>query len=506
MNFSRWFFGLGTTSIPLVGSVPITHDGDQWTSPHWSLEQPLFRLPNGDTWLIQDACQGVLILGATGSGKTSGSGDSLAGTLLRLGAGGLVLCVKTGEADDWRDIVRQAGREKDLIRVTEKEHGFNVFEYELRRSGRGAGLTLNLVNLFRQLQDLVEAGNGRKVGPDFWERACGRCLSNAIQLQASRNAPFTLRDVREIISSSPHSPQQAVSDEWEKNSLCAQAMEEVADRLETEYDLKTAVDYFSVDVPNMGDKQRSGIFETWEGLADPLLRTPLRQKFCEETTWTPEDAFIRGKIILLDLPVKEFEFAGKMAGVIAKYMCQKAVERRAPGDDCARRPFFIWADEFENFATSYDNLFQKTARSSKAITVYIGQNIPGILASLGGQTGEPFMRALLGNLTTQIFHANAEPQTNLYAAETIGKDWRKLQTISAGESHQRLAPGLTGNLSANTSLAEHLDYLVQPVEFQKFRTGGARDDLIVDAIFFQGNRTFSDGSNFSRVYFTQRKR
>lgn len=506
MNWQSLCDWLVSYKPPLSRPVGIIQQDGSAFCEKWVLETPIFDLPTGDAWTLADACQGTLILGATGSGKTSGSGDALALKLLRLGAGGLVLCVKVGEASYWQEIARLAGRQKDLVRVTEKEHGFNVFEYELRRSGRGAGLTLNLVNLFRQLQDLVEANNGRKVGPDFWERACVRCIANGIELQASMDTLFTLRAIREIINTAPRNAVQLKSEKWQAQSYCAHVLDEVVDRKASSYDLTAAFQYFTQDIPNMGDKQRAGIFETWEGLADPILRTPMRQKFCEETTWTPEDAIERGKIVVIDLPVKEFDFAGKLAGVIAKFMCQKAVERRPGGDERTRRPFFIWADEFENFATTYDNLFQKTARSSKAVTVYIGQNIPGLLSAMGGQSAEPFMKALLGNLTTHIYHANAEEQTNRFAADTIGRDWQERRSISAGESQSRLAPILTGNTSANASISEQLEHIILPVEFTRMRTGGTRNRRIVDALFFQASRTFADGNNFCTVHFAQRRK
>lgn len=494
---------VGGSPIPLSKPVEITRADEGYYCREWQLDSPIFLLPSGDKWTISDACQGVLIAGATGSGKSSGSADCLALKLLRLGAGGLVLCVKTDEGNYWEEIAKLTGRENDLVRVTEKDHGFNVFDYELKRCGRGSGLTVNLVNLFRQLQDLVEANGGRKIGPDFWERACIRAIGNAIELQAALPGKFNLSSIREIINSSPKSLEEANSSEWLENSVCAQACETSMND-PSRYESLQAAEYFNRDIPGMGDKQRAGIFETWEGLADPLLRTPLRQKFCEATTWTPEDIIKDGKIVIIDLPVKEFDFAGKMAGVIAKFCFQKAVERRGSGNECFRRPCFIWADEFENFATSYDNLFQKTARSSKVCTVYIGQNIPGILASLGGQSGEPFMEALLGNLTTQIFHANAEAKTNRYASEAIGKDWQIRESTSSGSSHNRIAPYFSGSMNSNISKSEHLEYIVQPIEFTKMRTGGLRNNRIVDGIFFQASRTFKDGNNFQKVYFKQR--
>jgi hypothetical protein len=492
--------------IPLSKPVTIRETEGSFESNDWSLDTPIFRLPTHDTWNVGDACQGVLILGATGSGKSSGSADALARKFLNLGAGGMVLCVKVGEGDYWSKLAKEHGREKDILRVTEKEHSFNIFEYELHRSGRGSGLTLNLVALFRQLQDLVEASGGKKMAPDFWERACVRLISNAIQLQMILPEPFTLAGVSDLINSAPRTDDEADDPKWRQASKCARACDLGLKQSPKEYDIQRAASYFLNDFPAMGDKQRAGILETWEGLADPMLRTPIRQKFCTTTSFTPEDAIEKGKIIILDLPVKEFDQAGRIAGVIVKFLFQKAVERRAGGPEERRRPCFIWADEFQHFVTTYDMVFQQTARSSKTSTVYIGQNLPTVLAQLGGQTGEPYMRGLFGNLLTKIFHANDEEQTNKFAAGVIGEDWQDVQSSSFGTSKGVLAPPLGGTKSVNTSIAPQLKHVVLPIEFARLRTGTLRNNRIVDAIFFQAGRKFKNGHNFVRCYFTQGKR
>src|SRR5215467_6345132 len=70
----------------------------------WPLNLPLvhFSRLRADFWTLADACQGVLIQGENGSGKTSGSGQIFAKKYLENGFGGLVLCFKTDEADLWR--------------------------------------------------------------------------------------------------------------------------------------------------------------------------------------------------------------------------------------------------------------------------------------------------------------------------------------------------------------------------------------------------------------------
>jgi hypothetical protein len=50
---------------------------------------------------------------------------------------------------------------------------------------------------------------------------------------------------------------------------------------------------------DLAPKTRSIIVQSLTSLLDPFMRSPLRELFCTDTTFTPEDAQ-RGKIILLD--------------------------------------------------------------------------------------------------------------------------------------------------------------------------------------------------------------
>lgn len=80
----------------------------------WDLDSPLLYFSDhaGDAWRIRDACEGTQIFGATGSGKTSGSGRALARSFLQNDFGGLVLCAKTDEPELWFRYAEEAGRER----------------------------------------------------------------------------------------------------------------------------------------------------------------------------------------------------------------------------------------------------------------------------------------------------------------------------------------------------------------------------------------------------------
>jgi hypothetical protein len=217
----------------------------------------------------------------------------------------------------------------------------------------------------------------------------------------------------------------------------------------------------------------------------------LRNLFCTDLNFQPEDTF-NGRIIILNLPVKEFNELGQFAQVLFKFVWQRAVERRVPPGtsraDAEKtiRPVFLWADESQFFATSYDALFQSTARSSRACTVYLTQNLPSYLATFSGSNARAQAEAFLGNLQTKIFHANGDPTTNNWAAESIGRT-RQVQ-FYGGMSEGLGAKGGAGNLNQSAGGSQVFEYLVQPQEFTMLKTGGSECDLKVDGIIFQGGR------------------
>src|SRR5687767_13142327 len=81
----------------------------------FSLDTPLLYLSSSDAWTIRDACEGVQVFGAIGSGKTTGSGAALARAYLRAGFGGLVMCAKPEERQLWQQYAEETGRSEHLV-------------------------------------------------------------------------------------------------------------------------------------------------------------------------------------------------------------------------------------------------------------------------------------------------------------------------------------------------------------------------------------------------------
>jgi type IV secretory pathway TraG/TraD family ATPase VirD4 len=470
----------------------------------FSLEAPLLHLSPADVWTVGDACQGTQIFGATGSGKTSGSGQAIAKAFLRAGFGGLVLTAKPDECKLWQRYAAETGRTEALMRFSLAEPWrFNFLDYEARRPGRGGGLTENLAALFSSVLEVAERRSGHS-SADYWQRATRQLLRNAIDLCLLAAPSLTLFDLYRVITSAPHDTEQRDSPSWREASLCFRYLteadaRELSESQRSDFDLVAR--YWLEEFPTLAEKTRSVIVSGFTSMADGFLRGPMRELFCTSLSILPEMTH-EGAVIVLDLPLKEFGEVGILAQVIFKLLWQQATERR----DVARhpRPVFLWADEAHFFLHTYDALFQTTARSARACTVYLTQNLPNYLAALGGERGRDQAHALLGNLQTKFFHANADPETNRWAADLFGQTWQHRSSSSATRQPRGMTPAQE-RYSTTAGSAEQLAYEVLPHAFTVLATGGSASGFIVEAIAAQGGRSWrAGGRNHLRVRFSQK--
>lgn len=475
-------------------------------------------------WTVGNAVEGVQIFGGIGSGKTSGSGRTLALKYLAAGFGGLVLTVKPDECEEWEKYCRLTGRSDDLIIVSPR-HGnyFNFLEYESTSHKDGEqSLTENLVQV---LKTVISAANDKSIGGGddrFWETAQDMLLSNALDLCLLAEGRVTVKMLYDIVQDAPR-PGRNVADppQETRRNACLEALDKafsrmpewtakylrsapdaVIDKLRSASDEEGKLfirenapeirtyffveDFFRRTFRQVPEKTRSIIDFTFSGFLYGLLRDPVYSLFARHPcNFTPDDCF-KGKIIIVDLPVKLYHKVGRDCQILMKYIWQRAMEKRGktgPDD----RPVFLFADEAQNFLHEHDAMYQATARSSKIATLYISQNIPNYYASMGGFSPENRVKSFLGTLATKIFHANADTQTNQYASELIGlTEWRK------DSSSQ-------GVLSFSSEMAP----AIRPEEFSKLKTGGSRNGMKTQAYVHVQSTLTDKNNNYLKATFSQ---
>lgn len=474
------------------------------------LTATLLRWSKYDAFSLADAFEGSLILGATGSGKSTGSGQAIALAYLKAGFGGLVLTAKAGEAALWKSYCRKARRSRDLyIFKPSGKWRFNFLDYELRRPGKGAGLTENIVHLFSECLQVAErqSGQGGREDEGYWRRALHQLLRNTVDLLVMAKGAITVSDLYRIIVTAPTSAAQVSSDGWKKQSFCFECLRAADANRKTksqQRDFDIVTDYFLAEFPNLSDKTRSVIVSTFTSMVDVLNRGVLSELFSGHTNLTP-DAIDKGAIIVIDLPVKEFAQVGQFAQVLWKVAFQRAMERRNLRGK--PRPVFLWADECQFFTTSYDQQFQTTCRAARVATVYLTQSISNLYAALGGNDlGKSQTDSLVGNLNLKCLHANGDPVTNEWAATLIGRCRQFL--VNSNSSQQQQGGwnplGYAQGPTTSAGVSETIDFEVQPRRFTTLRRGGRANRKQVDGILFAGGKIFSTtGRTWMPVTFRQ---
>lgn len=462
---------------------------------HTVLEHSIAQFPINESYAdhlsVDDLLRGLMIFGGTGSGKTTGSGAFLASSLLALGCGGLVLCVKGEECSNWENYAYAMGREDDLIIFGfNRGYAFNFLEHELNRQGQGAGLTENLFAIFSELRELLASGLGME-SDRFWQESAERVFKNAVDILVVSQGTLSLLDIQRLVETAPRNVAETQAESWQEESFLGQCLASGMAQLEDlddvrAHDFKLASRYWLDEFPRMAERTRSSIVSTFNNMLSNLTRGAVRPLISNPTNVIPEDAF-EGKIIVLDLPVHEYGLAGRMVQVIFKYLWQKAVLRRSITQDTL--PVFLWADECQEMVTRNDRSFLNVERSYRATTIYLTQN----LANIKDVVGERNAEALLASFQNFIFHANSDHLTNQWAAQKIGQRWQKQVSTSANQS----LGGSGGSYSSTSS--EVYKYQVEPSDFLALRNGGALNHYLVDGILLRASRPWLQTAAFHRL-------
>jgi|GEM_PF-3284942 hypothetical protein len=465
------------------------------TKPRVDLDRPLLSLSGSnhpdDDFTLRHLFENVFISGSTGSGKSSGSGSAIASALLDARGllpeeyiGLIVFIYKQSDVEDWLRMAFQAGRQDDVIHI--QSHHANVFnileQYKDQEPMNAVNALLNVSGL------MAESGKGEE---EFWQLQKSKALDRLIRLNKICGQPLSIETLYHLHNSAPVDSEQVKSKEFREQSFCwnmlAMSIEKVG---ENHPDFKMVYNYFVREMPFLDDRTASNIRTMVGGILEPFISSSiLKQMFCGSSKLQLDDVFT-GKIVLLDIPVQTHEYVGKIAQIMFKYAFQKAVEKR--NLETHPNPVIFHQDEAQQFLTRFDHSFMSTCRASRAGSILLSQNISNYHAAITGDRAEAKVNSLLALCNTKIFHAQNDHLTNEYASKTIGMGVQNLSSFSSGKDN-----------IGSASISQHIQYQVQPTLFTMLRTGGIRNNYLVDAIITGTGRIFSSQTNFLQTAFQQ---
>lgn len=155
----------------------------------------------------------------------------------------------------------------------------------------------------------------------------------------------------------------------------------------------------------------------------------------------------------------------------------------------------LFVDEYQQFCSyKRDVQFQATACSSWVATVYITQNLDGIINVMSGNQAQERAKSLLGNLNLKFFCSNGNYSTNLWASNMIGKHLVDYENLS-----------ISADKEISKTKNQHLMHRIIPDFFTTLKTGRKINKYLVQSIVFKAGRTWSrKHNNFALVSFNQK--
>lgn len=506
----------------------------------FSMDAPLLALSQaGDNFTVRDLMQNLLVLGQTGSGKSSGTARHLGLAMLRAGMGGLVLCAKPEEAEAWRSYCAEAGRSNSLIIWRGEAPGFNPIAYELARLGHaGINAVIELVMAVIEMAANASPMSGGRQDA-FWNDSSRQLLRNSLPIVYAATGGLSFLDIRRFVRTAPESAQQMSDPEWQRGSFFCEMFARAAGSIDDAVGAQ-AVGYWRAEFAALDPKTRGNIVISLTTALDRFCHGWLEQAFCGETVLFPELSF-HGAVIVVDMPALTRNEDGIIAQQLYKYMWQRAVlARNALPAEQRERPVFLFADEAQYFVNSQDAEFLSTCRGSRCGVVYLSQSLPTFYAKMKGENARERVHHLLGNFGTRVWHSSACAETNEWAARTLGRvmhqraSYNESQGSSAnfgmnlgegenwgsnwggssgfsssgkggsstssaswggsegGSDNWGRSRGTTTNQGSSHGFSEAMDYLIEPAAFGRMlKTGGPANGNRTSAIWYQAGRRFT---------------
>ena len=401
----------------------------------------------------------------------------------------VIFLYKSSDLELWKSWAKQQGRSNDLLVINHQDEDvINLLGHYKDKE------VITAVNALMLLSGLSLGGSSSQHSEQYWEQATRQRLHRLLLLTKLSDEPYNITTIFQLHNSAPQTPEQLFDEELIQNSYFNQVLRKAASNVgEDDKRFKLVENYFTREIPYMADRTQSSILSLTSSILEPFISSPMLNRiFCGGTTVKIEDMF-GGKIVILNLPIQQFEYSGKVAQIIFKYILQKQIEVRDL--DKYPNPIIMWLDEYQHFITEYDYLFMSTARSSRAGCVLMTQNISNLFAQTkgSGRVSEEKVNSLLSLANHKFFLAQNSFVTNEFASKTIGMGKHQLGSTSV----------TMDNFQGNAGISESYHYEIMPREFTMLKRGGEVNNGIVEAVITATGKRFSNGKNYLKIAFKQ---
>ena len=422
---------------------------------------------------ISDACQNIVVLGATGSGKTTRAINPMLVQLLDQDAGGMIFDIKGDYKKDVLHFAKQAGRSVTVIGVGDGNKGINLL----------SGLTPEVAASFLKSIVLLAGGYGME---KFWVDTAAALCKNALGVLSFVPGYYSLEGLYLYLFNAD----KRVEIEKEISEL--PALKEKRKRL-----LDSYMAYHDQQFDKMEDKTKAGVLSTVSQFLEPFLHPELIDAFCSQSndSVNMEDV-LNGAVYLVDLPIHTWGLGGKVVYSLIKLRFYNVMQQRTSRPEWNHdRPVFFICDEFQEIVSaSKDGLsdlnFWDKSRNSKTIGIISGQAVSSFYSAVGNRD---VANTLLQNFRQKLCFKTEDTDTLNYFNNLAGRVEVKRVSYSdsTGQSHRNYG-------SSYDSHSESVSTVERPIlDSQLFRSLHPEQAV---ALLSVGGHSMDDVINVKSVY------
>ncbi len=472
---------MSPTSLP--GETPSTG------FHRFSLDQTLVRFNTLDRLTWRDALAGgAFLIGASGSGKTSGPISVITLAALRAGASVIFTTVKPSDTHRAVELASLCDRPASVFSLGTDR--FNPVAH-IQRQYDGSGEQVERITdmLLLPLKRQRKEGSG---GDPHWSADGARFVRSLVTIFVLAQAPISYKLLYDTLLTLPQDEEEITEDHWQQSCPAFEALRTASSRTDLtpwqQNDLDGAARFLLETYPRTPDRTRQSTVSTVTAPLDPFVRGVIGHTVnTDADTWSPEEIVERPAVVVLDMPIQS---AGP-AGATVQRMLLNTLQDIVLTRTTSTHPVLFVCDEFQEFLDpEKDPAFLRTARDRLGCMLMATQCVGNIQAACAqAKDSKAATDAILGLSSVRITCACSDPETLKWATSL-----RTLQPrISSSSSDQPTSDRQQSRTGRSRSLSMEALPDLREEEIARLKTGGPASNHIVESFCAVSGRTWSNG-------------
>ncbi len=459
---------------------------------------------SGEPITARELCQSAVLLGSSGSGKSSVL-SILIVAMLRAGFSLVLTTAKPGDAPRYERLAHYAGCGDRLTTFRIGVDRFNPLLYTQRAYAGDPGLVERLLELVVTPMRRAQGQGGER----FWISYATTALRAIVEVAVITGAPLSFDWVLRSLTNLPANPSEAREPASLDRSPALRALRDASAGGMSPRDARTlrdAADTLLHRIPGTPARTRAGIDVTATTGLDGLVHGVIADTIeVTEHTWSPDDCIARPRCVVLDAAPQEYGPAALTLQRLLITMMQQAIYRRDLAT--ASHPIGLVMDEAQLLIdpeVDTDAEFMQTARDRNSFLCLASQGLGNIRHAARDARDPAAAAEIILNLPAiKIFTNTTDEATASWMCKTFAEIVQP--RISFGTSDREDPKHGKGHRPGRsmTVAFEHMpDSRCSDVA--SLKRGGPANDFVVEALVSIAGRRFGPRKRASlKVAFNQ---